>query len=488
MFNSQIAIADSASETRTTHYFDTIKSNPTALNIFLKAMPKGGDLHNHRAGATYAENLINYGLKDNYCINPKTLAATLNTSCKDKNKLSNINDNWIKRNKLINAWSMRHYNTNQQTGHDHFFNTFFKFGTVAAKNRKKTLTEITERAGEHNEIYLETMVGNDIDKAMALGKKYHDPNLEKTYRTLKKAGIQNIVNDISQQLKDEQLYMNQSLGCQTQHPKPGCQVTQRYQYAVLRTLPANQLFPQLVVGYMLAHQNPLVVAVNIVGAEDDQYPIQEYQTQMNMFAFLHEQFPDVKTSLHAGELWLGLVPPQALKNHIKDAVNIAKANRIGHGVDIGFENSAKDTIKTMANQQIAVEINLTSNAEILGITGQQHPFMYYLNHHVPVVLSTDDEGVLRTNLTNEYKTAVETYHLSYPALKMLARNSITYSFMPGKNLWKNPKDLIRVDACQTTDLGSHNPDDVCKSFLDNNPKAQLQWQLEQQFNAFEQQY
>src|SRR5207244_4856544 len=65
-------------------------------------------------------------------------------------------------------------------------------------------------------------------------------------------------------------------------------------------------------------------------------------------------------SLHAGELWLGLVPPRELAFHIGEAVEIAGARRIGHGVALAFERQMEDLIAEMARRGVVVEINLTS--------------------------------------------------------------------------------------------------------------------------------
>jgi len=56
---------------------------------------------------------------------------------------------------------------------------------------------------------------------------------------------------------------------------------------------------------------------------------------------------------------------------------------------------------------VLVEINLTSNADILGISGKHHPFATYRSYGVPVALSTDDPGIERIDLTHEYVRAVE---------------------------------------------------------------------------------
>ncbi len=134
---------------------------------------------------------------------------------------------------------------------------------------------------------------------------------------------------------------------------------------------------------------------------------------MRMFRFFHARYPKVKLSLHAGELTLGMVPPAALRSHIRDAIEIGGASRIGHGVDIPYETDAPQLLARMARDRIAVEINLTSNDTILGVSGRNHPLALYRAAGVPVVLSTDDEGVSRSDMTNEYLRAATEQGLRY---------------------------------------------------------------------------
>ena len=107
----------------------------------------------------------------------------------------------------------------------------------------------------------------------------------------------------------------------------------------------------------------------------------------------------------------------------------AGAKRIGHGVDIVFEHDSAYLMKVMRENHIAVEINLTSNEFILGVKGDTHPFALYKDRGVPVVISTDDPGILRTSITEEYTRAVYRYNLSYGELKNIVSNSIEYSFL-----------------------------------------------------------
>ena len=48
---------------------------------------------------------------------------------------------------------------------------------------------------------------------------------------------------------------------------------------------------------------------------------------------------------------------------------------------------------------------------------------------MPVVLSTDDAGVSRINMTNEYFRAVHDQALDYTTLKAIARNALIHSFL-----------------------------------------------------------
>src|SRR6202012_2950517 len=132
-------------------------------------------------------------------------------------------------------------------------------------------------------------------------------------------------------------------------------------------------------------------------------------------------YPGVHISLHADELAPGMVPPDGLTFHIRLAVEQGEAERIGHGVDIMYEENPYELLKEMAAKHVMVEINLTSNDVILGVRGKDHPLPIYLKYGVPVALSTDDEGVSRIDMTHEYVRAVETYQLNYRDLKRMVR-------------------------------------------------------------------
>jgi adenosine deaminase/adenosine deaminase CECR1 len=135
-------------------------------------------------------------------------------------------------------------------------------------------------------------------------------------------------------------------------------------------------------------------------------------------------------ALHAGELALGDVPPEQLQFHIDQALNVGHANRIGHGIDLAHESQAPAIMKAMREKGVPVEINLTSNAFINGVKGENHPVTLYRKYGVPYVISTDDAGVTRHNLSNEYVLFASRYKPGYAEMKKASYNSIRYSFLP----------------------------------------------------------
>jgi adenosine deaminase len=96
----------------------------------------------------------------------------------------------------------------------------------------------------------------------------------------------------------------------------------------------------------------------------------------------------------------------------------------------------------MRRRGVTIEIALSSSDLILGVRGKEHPLPTYLAAGVPVVLATDDAGVSRSNLTNEYFRAAHEHGLGYRELKGLARNALTYSFLPQP---EKERELARFD-------------------------------------------
>jgi adenosine deaminase len=471
----------------TATYYKQIQNNPEKLNQFLYDMPKGGDLHNHTGGSSMAENMIAYAKNDHLCVNQNTLAVSLDLTCPTQNLLENISQNPELTNQIIDAWSMRNFHAGKESGHDHFFDAFSKYGAITSKHSGEILSEIVDRAGSQNEVYLELMETADGNASGQLGKKIGwDENFTELRKKLFKNGMSDIVSNISKNLTADETFLHQSLRCGTLDAAPGCNVKVRYLYQVLREQPPAQVFGQLLAGFEAASNDSRVVGINMVQPEDGVISMRDYDLHMQMINFLHRLYPGVHISLHAGELVPGLVSDDGLRFHIRDAIEIAHAERIGHGVDITYENNESGLLKKMAKKHVIVEISLTSNAMILDVSGKNHPLELYMNSGVPLTLSTDDEGVDRTNMTAQYAIAASTFNLPYSTIKTFSRNAIAYSFLPGHALWNDHAYQDVALACKKDALGSALPSATCKHYLSQNEKARTQWELEKRFVKFEQ--
>lgn len=491
LFISLNGWAQTLDEHKTAQYFETIKQdkNKKKLTDFLYAMPKGGDLHSHLTGSSMAENMLEYAKDDALCVNQKTFSLSEDLSCTRESRLDYVKKNPVLLNNLIDSWSMRNFRAGKESGHDHFFAAFGKFYPISKKYTAEILSEIIERAGSQNEIYLELMVSPDGGAAALLGKKvgWH-ADLAVMREKLLQAGIVNVVAEMSAKLSEDEEKSASLLQCGTLSEKKGCQVTVRYLYQGKREQSPEQVFAQLLLGFEAASRDARIVGLNLVQPEDGKVSMQDYDLHMEMIGFLHRLYPKVNISLHAGELAPGLVPDEGLGVHVGKAVRIAQADRIGHGVDVAHEKQVEQLLEEMAKKSILVEINLSSNAAILGVKRAAHPMPLYMRYNVPVALSTDDEGILRTNLTEQYHVAVGYYHFTYQEVKNLARNSVAYSFLPGQALWDDKNYQQMNAACAKDKAALSTISANCQSFLQANEKANMQWKLEKQFGEFERQF
>ncbi len=485
----QAAESPEARTERTEKAMEAAKANTGALYAFLREMPKGGDLHNHDVGAVYAETMIKFASHDHLCVDRTTMALTEPPCKQGQVDAATSNTDPALYRDMINAWSMRDWNKAKGSGHDHFFDTFPKFGLANQGHMGAVFAELANRAASENVQYLELMTTADNAESIGFASKFQwNDNFSVMRQQMLDGGLQKIVDDAKKNLADWDAQKDQILDCNdanVEKRQPGCQVTIRHIYPVLRAFDKTQVFAQLLLAFELAKQDPMDVAVNMVQPEDWLVPMRDFHLHMRMVNFLHEQYPEVHITLHAGELAPGIVPPEGLRFHIRESVEIGHAERIGHGVDIMYEDHPHELLAEMAKRNILVEICLTSNAYILGIKGKAHPLAMYLKAGVPVALATDDEGVSRSDMTQEYERAVLDQGLDYTTLKKMARNSIEHAFLPGESLWSDARRFVPVHECATDHPRNATISAPCKTFLKGSKKAQQEWLLEKKFADFE---
>jgi adenosine deaminase len=469
-----------------------------ALHAFLQQFPKGADLHVHLSGAVYAETFLRDAAQDGLCIDPTALKF-VKPPCKGKlvpaTQLSgNMSpDNQELYDRLIDAFSMRSFvPTPGFSGHDQFFATFDRFSGLSKSHLGEWVDEIATRSAAQNQQYLELMHTPPFSHAAQIAHQIGwNPDFAQMRQALLDHGLRDEVATDRDSVRDAEAQRRQIEHCGSPQAAPACNVEIRYIYQVLRGFPPEQVFAQTLLGFETIQQTldahePGFVGINFVMPEDGFISMRDYTLQMQMLNYLHSIYPKVRITLHAGELAPGLVPPEGLRFHIRQAIEMGHAERIGHGVDVLSEDNAPGLLKELAQNHIMVEINLSSNEGILGLEGDDHPFPIYRAAHVPVALSTDDEGVSRIEITHEYTRAALDYGLTYHDLKQLARTGMEHDFLPGPSLWASPDVFTKpADPCKGQPLGADNPSASCKNFLDSSEKAAAQWELEHRFRVFE---
>jgi hypothetical protein len=488
----------SASEQKTASYFESIRKSPPQLMAFLLKMPKGGDLHNHLSGAIYAERYIEWAAEKGLCINTQTMTLAVPASpsqCGSNQAPANSAlTNSILYRQMIDAWSMRNWQLSGQSGHDHFFDAFGRFGPATFNNSGRMLAEAVKSAARGRASYVELMLTPDGTPtgvaSSQIGEKVGwDGNFEGTLSKLKANGIENAAATGIKNLQAMEAEKNELLKCGTPQADAGCSVTIRYVAQVSRNSSLGQVYAQMVTGLALANDpQSKVVATNLVQGEDGLNSMQNFLVHMQMLKFLRPLYPRARITLHAGELAPGLVPPGGLTFHIRESVMVARAERIGHGVDIMHETEPFALLKEMARRNVMVEICLSSNDLILGISGPRHPLATYLEYGVPVALATDDDGVSRSEISLEFLKAAEEQGLAYLQLKTLARNSLHYAFVAGESLWSDARKSVPVAQCSRDVAERKLTSNSCRQFLASNEKGRLQWQLEQDFIEFEREW
>jgi adenosine deaminase len=459
---------------------------PAALRILLQPMPKGGDLHNHLDGSVYAEDFLRWASDDSDCIARATRTISPPPCTGDQVPAKDL----VSRDpafyqSTIDALSMRDWypgsGTGEASGHDHTFATFGRFATVASAHLGDMLAVTRDIAAADHVSYVEQIA--DPGAAFApdlLNGLTFKPTDFRAALTALAPKLPMLVAAARTEFDAAEARMRRERNCEAAvaDRMEACAVHVRYLYFVLRTMSPQQVFAQMALGYALVQADPRFVGIDLVGPEDDPVALRDFNLHMGMFLFLGRLNPDVKLSLHAGELALGLVPPSELGFHIRHTIDIAGASRIGHGYELPFERDAEGLLKEMARKKVAVEINLTSNDITPGIKGAEHPLALYRAAGVPVTLSADDEGVFRIDLTHEYVRAVTEQHLTYRDLKQIARNGLEYSFLPGASLWQGGDYRRPVGVCAAA-----SP--ACDTFLAHNEKAALEWQFEREIADYE---
>jgi adenosine deaminase len=529
--------------------FQCARRDPNALRELVLAMPKGGDLHHHLTGAIYPEVLIQLASYQGLCIDlspdgsgsPKFAFQNCSTppagqtpaggniplaaltadckACPASQAAACTGSVFVPACCLcsstalydgaVNALSMRGVPWGTLQAHDHFFAIFGKLGP-ATGNKAALMAQLRQQASRENVLYIETMSsvpylpnepswkafqdlfadGSGSDGAAFCRQLQAGPvEPDASGRKVLAAG-EAVAKRAAEIMAAEIADSSRLLGCDGKPDAPGCEVVVGRQIETHRTSSLVNICQEALLGFAASQADRQhIVGINIVAAEDAYVARVDYSAHMNLLGNLGRVYPLAGRALHAGELIEGLVPPNDLRFHVGDAVRVAGAQRIGHGVAITYETRSGDLLREMAAKPVAVEINLVSNAQLLGVEGAEHPLPLYVERGVPVVLATDDPGIMRTSLTEQFRLAARDYpHFRYADLRTFNRNSLEYSFLTGASIWEDPGAYRHPVADCRAALGGLDLDRCAKWVERQGDKARVQTLLERRLRAFEEGY
>ena len=469
--------ARSANEKATQQFYETIRSNPLTLRGFIAEMPKGGDLRVRLSESIYPEDYLLLAEKENYCITLPTffLVPPLNNACppgtSPAHKFFDNEANYQKALKELDALSHK-----ERTA-------LISFADITTDQFGFLLGTVVNNAAFQKLDYMEVLVPwfpKEGEKELKKIKWEGSPD-EMVTKIATLPFMKHVV-DTATTLQAVNAKARVHSGSAKRD------VTVRYIIEVDRTEDPLHVFAKLIYAYKTVLANDDVVGVALSGDEAHPVALRDYKLQMQMLEALamRQEYRPIKPIITAGYLTLGMVQPVQFTDRIRSALTLGRASRISHGSSVMYENDPYGLLESLERTRTPVEIALTSEEHSRAITPAMNPFPVLKKFHIPVVLVTESGAINRFDITNEYTRAAQEYGLSYADVKALVRNTLEFSQLSGKSLWKTTAPYTVDKECRDSLEGKETG--TCKKLLQESPKARAQWKLENAFTAFERKY
>ena len=411
--------------------FELAKRSTPELISFVRRMPKGADLHNHLGGATYAQFLMR-SARDAGRLYDTQADRFVTEAGEHTVTFEEFVTNPVLVSAFRDAVSIRGWMGEGGNGHDAFFKSF-RHLTGTGRTVPDMLAEVIARNHYQNVMHLELMVTVAPDEVLPRflqasgGLDIADlPASLAPYRPL--FGDADVKRAFTQQLdrweRAAAVILEREHGLSWDDAP-----TVRYVPQLDRVGSLDRFFGAAVLFMSGIAADPRIAALNIVAPEDLPTSRWQFDAHMSILDYLWRELGEPPITLHAGELSLRESPVEPMQDRIRRSIVEGHARRIGHGVSVAWERDVIGLLEYMRDYGVLVEVIPTSAEVILGKSGIDHPFYLYRSAGVPMCISTDDEGVSRSNLTMEYVKMVRAYDLSYRELLGMSRNCLHYAFM-----------------------------------------------------------
>ncbi len=170
-------------------------------------------------------------------------------------------------------------------------------------------------------------------------------------------------------------------------------------------------------------QRQYILGIDLADSERD-FPLREFIQRVRK-----AKDAGLKVTIHTGE--------DTPASFVKETIDLAAPDRIGHGIHIIEDLSVVELVK---KRGITLEVNpwsnyLTNSVRII----EEHPLKKLFDLGVRVTINSDDPEVLETNLNNEYCIAHETLGMSMDNIATCNRYAYEASFIPDgskKRIWE----------------------------------------------------
>lgn len=460
-------------------YRDVVRKDEHLLKLFMKKLPNV-DLHLHIDGSIPSRQLLNMAvadelfckvIKDNY--KQGSYRFEFGTESELSNKESSadspiaLNGRVITarelqqdknlREKFYESVSMRGAKAQSSSGHsEHFFKAFDTLESIAKHfHLKDKLTELLKNMDDRV-IYRELSIWFEKDPIPEDFKKEFSKvfdsdgmNSETAKKLMEHASlkqwVKKYVTDAKKILDEcktvtDPTLLNRGFSADDLFDLDNPCVV-RFIIDNDRTIPClATVFAHFVGSWTLQSQDDRVVGSGFAGKEHDDDALNKVYDQLHTIGVLKDEdcFINPKCSPHSGELNRQLSQSEDyLQNCVRQAIFVAGADRIGHGVAITEDPAWLELMDAAKALNIHFEVCVMSNEHVVNVTNGTHPINWFMKKNVPFSLCTDDQGVLCSSLPNEYANCAERYEkFDYKQQKRSIILAMLNSFLPGKAIYK----------------------------------------------------
>lgn len=158
--------------------------------------------------------------------------------------------------------------------------------------------------------------------------------------------------------------------------------------------------------------NKGVVAIDLAGPEEEGF-VKKYKKAIEL-----ARSYGYNITIHAGEA--------ASSQNVIDAINLAKAQRIGHGVRIKDMKEAYELVK---ETKVVLEMCPTSNIQTKAVEDfRKYPLYDFYKNGINVSINTDNRTVSNIDLSNEIKLISDKFNIDKDEYIDIYLNTVNATF------------------------------------------------------------